>query len=463
MRKQEKRMDTRQELESIVGNGNVLSGSGIEEDYTKDECLTVAPEHPAFVVKPVTTDQVARIMKLANEHGIPVTARGSGTGLSGASTPSHHGIVLSLERMNRVLEIDAENHVAVVEPGVTLGQLDEETAKKDLVYPIFPGEASATLGGNVATNAGGMRAVKYGVTRHQILGLEAVLANGEVVQSGGKFVKVSSGYDLTQLIIGSEGTLAIVTKVILKLMPRLAHRMTMLVPFPTLDGATGSVPALLQSGVGPLMIEYIDRMTMMGITSFSNIELRVAQDIQDKTEAYLLVVVEGRSAEDVERDVEAAGEVLTGQGALDVYVLAGAAAPQLIEARERSFWAGKRAGATDILDIVVPRGAIPPYAAKVREIAMKHQTMVVGCGHAGDGNIHLGVFQPDAEKLRAVMEDLLAAGLAFGGAVSAEHGIGRAKKKYFAALEDPTKLALMRGIKKVFDPKNILNPGAVFD
>jgi glycolate oxidase len=456
-------MDTRSELEHIVGGEFVLFGDRIEEDYTKDECLTVGAEAPEYVVKPVTTDQVARILRFANEHGIPVTARGSGTGLSGAATPAAGGIVLSLERMSRVLEVDEQNHVAVVEPGVTLGQLDEETKKKDLVYPIFPGESSASLGGNVATNAGGMRAVKYGVTRHQVLGLEAVLPSGEVITTGGKFVKVSSGYDLTQLIIGSEGTLAIVTKIILKLVPRLLHRTTVLAPFPTLDGATGSVPALLHSGVGPLMVEYIDRMTMMGITAFAKIELGVPSDVQDKADAYLLVVVEGRTEELLEKDVERVGEVLVGQGALDVYVLAGSAAPQLIDAREKSFWAGKRAGATDVLDIVVPRAQIPEYATKVREIAMQHQTMIVGCGHAGDGNIHLAVFQDDPARLATVMKELFATGLALGGAVSAEHGIGRAKKKYFAELEDPNKLALMRGIRKVFDPKGILNPGALFD
>jgi glycolate oxidase len=456
-------METRRELEEIVGGANVLSGDAIEDDYTHDECLTVPAASPDFVVKPVTTDQVSRILRLAADNGIPVTARGAGTGLSGASTPSKGGIVLSLERMNRIVEIDEANHVAVVEPGVTLGELDEETAKHGLVYPIFPGESSATLGGNVATNAGGMRAVKYGVTRHQVLGLEAVLAGGEVIRTGGKFVKVSTGYDLTQLIIGSEGTLAIVTQCILKLVPRLTERTTVLAPFPSLETATGSVPALLASGVGPLMVEYIDRMTMMGITSFSNIELGIPDSVKDAADAYLLVVVEGRDTMTVEREVERVGEVLAAEGAIDVFVLAGAAAPQLIDAREKGFWAGKRAGATDILDIVVPRAQIPVYAAKVREIAMEHQTMVVGCGHAGDGNIHLAVFQEDKAKLALVMKALLSAGLAEGGALSAEHGVGRAKKAYFRDFEDPIKLRLMKGIKQVFDPRGILNPEALFE
>ncbi len=214
--------DIGDQLARVVEPAHVLTGDAITEDYTHDEALTVAGRRPAFVVRPSTTAQVAEILRIANEARIPVTARGTGTGLSGACVPGADAIVVSFERMNRILEIDTENHVAVVEPGVTLDQLDEVAAAHGLVYPVFPGEYSASLGGNVATNAGGMRAVKYGVTRHQVLGLEAVLATGEVIRTGGKFVKATTGYDLTQLIIGSEGTLALVTEATLKLYPRLA-------------------------------------------------------------------------------------------------------------------------------------------------------------------------------------------------------------------------------------------------
>jgi glycolate oxidase len=202
---------------------------------------------------------------------------------------------------------------------------------------------------------------------------------------------------------------------------------------------------------------------MMGVTAFANIELGVDSAIQERTEAYLVVVVEGRSDEAVQADVEAVGEVLAERGAIDVFVLPSGAATQLIEAREKSFWAGKRAGIADILDVVVPRGQIPAYAEAVRRIATENETMITGCGHAGDGNIHLGVFQSDKEKLGVIMKALLSAGIQLGGAISAEHGIGIAKKKYFAELEDPVKLQLMRGIKRVFDPNGILNPGVVFD
>jgi glycolate oxidase len=244
----------------IVGDGNVVAGDAVSDDYGHDEALTATWQRPAAVVRPASTDEVARVVALANEHRVPVTARGSGTGLSGACVPQPDGIVVSFERMASVLEVDTENHVAVVQPGVTLEQLDAATRAHDLVYPVFPGEYSASLGGNVATNAGGMRAVKYGVTRHQVLGVEAVLANGDVIRSGGKFVKATTGYDLTQLITGSEGTLALVTEATLRLYPRLHHHATVLAPFSTIDGVTHAVPRIVASGVGPMILEYIDIM-----------------------------------------------------------------------------------------------------------------------------------------------------------------------------------------------------------
>jgi glycolate oxidase len=457
------RMNAFETLRSIVGEGHVLEGDRVEESYRHDESLTTPPEAPEFLVRPASTAQVSRLLAFANEHRIPVTLRGAGTGLSGGAIPRPGGILLSLERMNRILEIDEANHVAVVEPGVTLGDLDTETARRGLVYPIFPGENSATLGGNVATNAGGMRAVKYGVTRNQVLGLEAVLPNGEVIRSGGKFVKVSSGYDLTQLLIGSEGTLAVVTRVIVKLFPRMPVWSTVLAPFRTLEEVSQAVPALVMSGVGPLLVEYIDRLTMMGITGFTGLELGIPEPVKDSAEAYLLIVVEGREEATVQRDVESLGAICAELGAIDVFVLPSSAGTALVDAREKSFWVGKRMGLTDIIDVVVPRASIPEYMGRVRGIAERHGTMISGCGHAGDGNVHLGIFESEPAKRDAVMRDLLHAGVTLGGAVSAEHGIGWAKKRYLSELEDPTKLTLMKGIKQVFDPNGILNPGVLFD
>jgi glycolate oxidase len=450
-------------LSEIVGEDNVLTGERLVDDYTHDEALSVEPQRAAAVVRPVTTQQVSRVLRFANEHGVPVTARGAGTGLSGACVPVENGIVLSFERMKRILEIDTANHVAVVEPGVTLDELNAAAAEKGLLYPVFPGENSATLGGNVATNAGGMRAVKYGVTRHHVLGIQAVLANGEVIRSGGKFVKTSTGYDLTQLIIGSEGTLAIVTEVTVKLVPLLTHRGTLLAPFRALADAARAVPAVVISGVGPLMVEYIDQMTMLAITAQSGVQLGIDQSVQAQASAYLLVEVEGRSDERVEEDIAVIGEVFNAHGAMDVFLLPAGAATALVDAREKSFWAAKRANAADVIDIVVPRASLPEYMDKVRAIAQRHDTFLPGCGHAGDGNVHLAIFQRDEEKRAALLRDLFRAGQELGGVISAEHGIGIEKKKYLMELEDPAKLALLQRIKLAFDPKRILNPGKVFD
>jgi glycolate oxidase len=451
------------ELAAIVGDAHLLTGDQIGDDYTHDEALTAAAVRPLAVVRPASTDEVAAIVAWANEHRVPVTARGSGTGLSGACIPRADGVLVSFERMADIVEIDTANHVAVVQPGVTLHDLDEALQPHGLMYPVYPGEYSASLGGNVATNAGGMRAVRYGVTRHQVLGLTAVLGSGEVLRTGGKFVKATSGYDLTQLVIGSEGTLAIATEAILRLHPRLPHGATILVPFPTLEDVAAAIPRIVGSGLMPTILEYIDFITMAALTESSGLELGVPQEVKDAALAYLVVVLENRAEERVEVDTGELAELVTDLGALDVYVLPSRSGAALIEAREKAFWTAKARGADDIIDLVVPRAAIPQYLSQVQEIANGTGSLIIGCGHAGDGNVHLSVFQPDAATRKDAIGRVLQAGVALGGAVSGEHGIGTEKKAYFTAIEDPAKLDLMRRIKATFDPAGILNPGAIFD
>ena len=455
--------DTASELAEIVGSRHVLAGADIKADYTHDEALGLEAQIPAAVVLPADAAQVAGIVGLANRLGVALTARGSGTGLSGACIPRTDGVVVSFERMNAIREIDTDNHVAVVQPGVTLEQLDAATAAHRLVYPVFPGESSASLGGNVNTNAGGMRAVKYGVTRHQVLGLEAVLGDGSTIRTGGKFVKSTAGYDLTQLIVGSEGTLALVTEAILRLYPRPAHASTILAPFTTLAAVTGAVPRIVASGVGPLMVEYIDLVTMAAISSGGALELGVPKQVQESALAYLVVVLEQEREERLVEDTEQVANLMAEMGAIDVYVLPPAAGTALIEARERAFWTAKAAGADDIVDVVVPRAEIPGFMEEVAAVASASGSWVAGCGHAGDGNVHLSVFQPDPVQRSEVIGAILRAGMARGGAISGEHGIGLGKRSYLAALEDPAKIALWRRIKTAFDPNGVLNPGTIFE
>jgi glycolate oxidase len=455
--------DLRHELLAVVGADRATFYPDHNLDDLHDETLHPAFIEPFAVVRPSCTEEVSTIAKIASRHGLAITARGSGTGLSGGATPVAGGIVICFERMNQVVSVDLNDHVVVVQPGLTLRELGEHLLSTGLRYPVYPGELSGSIGGNVNTNAGGMRAVRHGVTRQHVLGLQLVLADGTVLRTGGPVVKSSSGYDLTQLVIGSEGTLALVTEITLKLSPAFAHAATLLVPFSSLDAITRAVPRVVASGLQPSMLEYLDVLTMSAVTAAASLELGVEKTVAEAALAYLIVVLETRTAEQLDVDVVDLGTMLEAAGALDVYVLPEQAALRLIAARERLFWVSKDAGAKEIVDIVVPRSAVTSFLEEVARIGARHATLITGCGHVGDGNVHLAVFLPDDDERSILMRELFIEGLGLGGQISGEHGIGCDKQQHYLALTDPTVLELQRGIKRVFDPQSLLNPFRLID
>jgi glycolate oxidase len=423
-----------------------------------DESLHVREREPFAVARPRSTAEVATLLRFAYEHDIPVTPRGSGTGLSGGALPVSGGLVISFDQMRAVLHIDERDHVAVVQAGTTLRELNEALALSGLHYPVYPGELSGSLGGNVNTNAGGMRAVRHGVTRQHVLGLEVVLMDGTVVRTGGPVVKSSSGYDLTQLIVGSEGTLALVTEVTLKLAPVLPHSATLLVPFSDLVTIANVVPALISSGLAPSLLEYLEPVTLAALGRGTDLKLGVDPTIAERASAYLVIVLETRAPEQLASDLEGAASLVNEAGALEIYVLEGAAANDLITAREKVFWLTKAAGANDIVDVVVPRSSVPKFLDEVSALAGRYGAYVAGCGHVGDGNVHLSVFQPDDIVREEFLLELFRIGVGLGGAISGEHGLGIDKSAAYLALADPALVALQRQIKDVFDPKGLLNP-----
>ncbi|MEZ5319305.1 MAG: FAD-linked oxidase C-terminal domain-containing protein [Vicinamibacterales bacterium] len=449
-------------LRDIVGPAHVFDDEARRIAYGTDG---TKQGHPADVVAlPASTAEVAAVARLCDESGTPLVPRGAGTGYTGGAIPTHGGVVLSLERMNRILDIDEASLVAVVEPNVVTGDLQDAVEARGLFYPPDPASLrESVIGGNVAECAGGPRAFKYGVTRQYVLGLEAVLATGEVIRTGGRTVKNVVGYDLTQLIVGSEGTLAIVTQIILRLIPKPPAAATLRATFPSIAAAADTVTRLIRARVTPAALEIVDGACLAAVTR----HLGGARLAPDGTEALLLIEVDGLAAQVAEESARVEIACREG-GATD---LLRADAPDEREA----LWSVRRALSPALKtirpvkfnhDVVVPKGRIPDLFALVARLARAHGVDIPCFGHAGDGNIHVNIMVDDtgdARRRAAAAEVALFEGVvALGGSISGEHGIGT-KKAAFIGLElTPETIATMRRVKAAFDPRGILNPGKIF-
>jgi glycolate oxidase len=452
------------ELEGIVGEKNVSTSDEDLEKHALDESLE-PPHRPEVVVRPGDTGEVSAVMRLAHEHRIPVTPQGSRTGLSGGAHPVLGGIALSTERMNSILEIDQDNLMAVVEPGVLIMDLHAKTEELGLLYPPDPGEETGSLGGNINTNAGGVRGMKYGVTRDFVQGLEVVIASGEVLNLGGKTVKNSTGYSLLDLVIGSEGTLGIVTRATLRLVPKPRHTALVYVPYESTRDAAKTVSEIVRRKVVPFALEYVPQHAVQVAERYLERELP-----DNSHPAYLLIGVEGNSPDEVEAALETVGEVCIEMGAVDAYVADTEARQQrLWEARKCLFEAYKAFWQIDEVDSCVPRNRIPDYIERAEEVAERHGVIIANIGHAGDGNVHSIIVRGDLEEdvwretLEAVVRELIEKSIDIGGTISGEHGIGFAKKGYLVDQVGETQVELMKSIKRAFDPRNILNPAKVID
>ena len=452
-------------LKAIVGPAYVRTDEETLGNYGHDETEDLAFP-PEVVVTPADAQQISGILRLAGEHHVPVTPRGGGTGLSGGALPVEGGIVLSLERLNRIIAIDTKNLQAVVEPGVITQTFQEEVEAAGLFYPPDPASrGSCQLGGNLAECAGGPRAVKYGVTKDYVLGIEAVLPSGEIIRPGAKVLKNVSGYNLTQLIIGSEGTLAVITSIIFRLIPLPRHRQVILVAFDRLEDAAAAVAEIFQRRITPSALEFMERAAV-----------QAAEERQGKVfpngdaGAQLFIEVDGNHEAALAEDVEAIAGVVGNHGAKDVLLADDRQKVADVWALRRGIGeAVKSISAYKEEDTVVPRAALPALVSGVKEICARHGVTSICYGHAGDGNVHVnllkgGLASEAWEKgADAAIREIFALTVSLGGAISGEHGIGYSQKPYLPIALSAEELALMKRVKAAFDPQGILNPGKIFD
>jgi glycolate oxidase len=456
-----------EQLKTIVGEQYVFVDEESLSKYAHDETenLHFPPE---VVVKPRTTEEVSAIMKLCNEKHIPVTPRGAGTGLAGAALAHKGGVLLSTERFNTILKIDERNHQVITEPGVITEVLMEEVKKLGLFYPPDPSSrGSCFIGGNIAANSGGPKAVKYGVVRDYVLNLEVVLPSGEVIWTGANVLKYSTGYNLTHLIVGSEGTLGIVTKIVLRLIPLPKYDLLMLVPFKNLEQAGEAVSEIFKAGFVPSGLELVEIDALQIVSKMVDSS---AIPITEDTAAHLIIEVDGNDMDVLMKDMEAISELLTKYDIGELYFADDAQQKaELWKLRRRVAEAVKLVGYTIEEDTVVPRAELPALIKGVKALGKQYDFNVVCYGHAGDGNLHIRIHKEgtpnsygDAEMakyLRAMFELVYS----LGGTISGEHGVGLIQKGYLDIVMKEANLKLMREIKRAFDPNNILNPGKIFD
>ena len=450
-------------LRDIVGAENVLTSRENLIPYAFDGTAAIK-EMPGGVVFAVSTEQISAVLKLANDTETPVVTRGSGTGLSGGSVPAADCIVLCTVKMGAILEVDAANLTMTVEPGVTTIQIAEAAEKAGLFYPPDPGSMKiSTIGGNVAENSGGLRGLKYGVTRNYVMGMEVVLPDGEVMWLGNKCVKDVAGFSLKDVMIGSEGALGVITKVLLRLIPKPAAKKTMVATFDAMDAAAQTVSDIIAAQIIPCTLEFLDRTTIHCVEDFAKVGLPL------DCEALLLMETDGHPAA-VAEEAAKMEELAKANGAMEVRVARDAAeAAQLATARRSAFSALARLAPTTILeDATVPRSELAHMIRFVAEVAKKHELKIGTFGHMGDGNLHPTFLtdernEAEIHRVHEAFKEIFDEAIRLGGTITGEHGIGLAKKEFLPKFAGEAQMRVMRELRTALDPKGILNPGKMFD
>ena len=456
-----------EEMKSIVGAAYFFTDEESFAKYGSDETekLHYAPQ---VVVKPRTAEEISKLLILCNQHLIPVTPRGAGTGLTGGALPHLGGLVISMERFNTILDLDERNLQVTTEPGVITEVLQNTVKEKGLFYPPDPAsKGSCFIGGNISENSGGPKAVKYGVVKDYVLNLEIVLPTGEIIWTGSNVLKNATGYNLTQLIVGSEGTLGIVTKIVLRLIPHPKFDLLMLAPFNSVEKASEAVSAIFRAGITPSAMEL---MEIESIKLASKLCESTAIPITEDLAAHLIIEVDGNDMEVLMKDMEAIAEVLANYEVGELYFADDTQQKnELWKIRRKANEASVAAGYTIEEDTVVPRAELPKLIKGVRALALDNGFKVVSYGHAGDGNLHIRINHPkykksyENEEIQGILMKIFELVKSLGGTISGEHGIGLIQKSFMPVMFNPISMELMKGIKKVFDPNNILNAGKIFD